>query len=481
MKIFSFAQDGNKIRPVEVELSLIPGLPQVQFTGLPDTAIKESVMRIKSAVRAQGFEWPKTRQMIINLRPAHLKKSSQGLELAVACALLWKTKQVEPPAEMSSPFYVYGELSLDGTVNMPTDWESLPPKKEGILTGKTEKTNYLCPLFQISSLKELNQPVLTPAQPLEKLLKKPAIPDIYFSKRAADILAVTSAGGHPLLLAGEAGSGKSTLAEHLPYLLPPPSLSDFQEARRIWANMGQELTWRPFVHPHHSATPLSMIGGGYPLFFGEITKAHGGVLFMDEYLEFHPKVQEALREPIEKGEICIARRGQSEKFPACFLLVAATNLCPCGDFVPGKISHCAYSLRKCFSHLERLNGPMLDRFDILAFSTDWKTGSLSVPLKDIYKRVLKAQDFCEKRKQTKPNGRLSLQELEDSLTRFLKKEVQPMAAIPSKRRKKALLKTARTLADLEEKKDIELSHIEKAKELSLIPFMQIKNRDCSPH
>ena len=479
MKIFSFAQDGNKTIPVEVQLSLIPGLPQVQFTGLPDMAIKESIMRIKSAIRTQGFEWPKTRQMIINLRPAHLKKSSQGLELAITCALLWKTEQIQPPAEMSSPFYVYGELSLDGTVSAPQDWETLPSRKEGVLIGKIEGENYLCPLFQISTLRDLENPAFVSVKSLSELLQKPSLPDVYFSEKAAHILAVASTGFHSLLLAGEAGSGKSILSEHLPYLLSSPSLSEFQVARRIWSRMGQNLTWRPFVSPHHSTTPLAMIGGGYPLFYGEITRAHSGVLFMDEYLEFHPRVQEALREPIEKGEICISRKGQSERFPARFLLVAATNLCPCGDLVPGKTSPCSYSLRRCFSHLERLNGPMLDRFDILAFSTQWKKGKLSVALKEIYKRVVRADEFRQKRGQQEVNARLSLQELESSLDDFLKK-TQLSSGVSSKRRKKAILKVARTLADLNQDERIAAQHLEQAKELSFIPFMQIKNKGMFP-
>ena len=478
MNIFSFTHDGDKIIPVEVELSLVPGLPQTQFTGLADVAIKESIMRIKSAVQAQGFEWPKTRQMIINLRPAHLKKSSQGMDLAIATALLWKTGQISPPSDMSSPFHVYGELSLSGEVLAPMDWESLPPQKGGILTGQTRTENYLCPLFQISSLRELSRPVFVPAKPLETLLTKPSLPDISFSKNGAHILAVSATGEHSLLLAGEAGSGKSTLAEHLPLLLPPPSLDEFKVTRRIWSRMGQELNWRPFIRPHHSATPLSMIGGGYPLFFGEITKAHGGVLFMDEYLEFHPRVQEALREPMEKGEICIARRGKSEHFPARFLLVSATNLCPCGDLVPGRASPCSYSLRRCFSHLERLNGPMLDRFDILAFSPQWNREKLTVPLKEIHNKVQRAWQFREKRKQKKPNSFLSLKELYLSLNDVAKK--LHTSSFSSKRRGKALLKVARTLADLKEEEEVSLNHIEEAKELSLIPFMALKNRDGFP-
>ena len=476
MKIYSFTQDGAQMIPVEVELNLIPGLPQVQFTGLPDTAIKESVMRIKSAIRSQGFEWPKTRQLIINLRPSYLKKHSHGLDLAIACALLWKTKQLKPPVEYveSNSIFIYGELSLEGEVFAPKSLENISPQKKEILTGKIEGENYLCPLLQVESLKDLEEPIRIPVQSLSDLIKKPALPNIYFSKLASRLLQVCAAGEHSVLLAGEAGSGKSTLLEHLPVLLQAPSLKDFSVSRRLWASAGEELSWRPFVNPHHSTTTLSMIGGGYPLFFGEISKAHGGVLFMDEYLEFHPRVQEALREPMEKGEIRIVRKGKSEVFPASFMLVAATNLCPCGDFVPGKPSQCSYSLRRCFSHLDRLNGPMLDRFDVLAFSPQWK-GSLTIPLEEIQEAVFKARELRKKRGQETTNGKLTIQELENSLPRFIR-DNHLSFCVSSKRRKRSVLRVARTIADLEGMEQITPRHIESAKEFSFMPFVQLKNR-----
>ncbi len=476
MRVFSFAQDGSRTVTVEVELSLVPGLPQVQFTGLPDVMIKESIQRIKSAICHQGFEWPRTRQVIINLRPAYLKKSSQGLDLAIACALLWKTGQLAPPDVLQSPFYVYGELSLNGKISIPNDWENLPIIKEGILTGQTNKTNYLCPLFQVGSLKELIRPVPVPVESLEKLLQKPNLPKISFSKGAAELMAVIGAGEQPILLAGEAGSGKSTLAEHLKYILPPPELSLFATSRKIWSRTGGDLKWRPFVSPHHTTTALSMIGGGYPLFTGEITKAHGGILFMDEYLEFHSKVQEALREPMERGEIRVVRSGCSEVFPARFILVSATNLCPCGDLVPGASAKCSYSLRRCLSRLDRLSGPMLDRFDILAFSPRWK-GDLCVSLKSIDLKIQKAVMFRKKRGQNKSNSELSIGEIEPFFDKFLK-NTQTTSSLVSKRRKRAVWRTARTLADLDESETIKSPHIERAKELSFTPFVQLKNRSC---
>ena len=476
MKVYSFAQDGADMIPVEVELSLIPGLPQVQFTGLPDMAIKESIMRIKSAVRHQGFDWPKTRQLIINLRPAHLKKRSQGLDLAIACALLWKTKQLDLPEEYKTAdsIFVYGELSLEGNVSVPDNWEGLTGHKAGVLTGWISGDNYVCPVFQVQNLKDLEQPVFAPAQSLSKLIKRPALADISFSKSASRLLQICAVGEHSVLLAGEAGSGKSTLLEHLPSLLAEPSVKNFSVSRNLWAKAGEELNWRPFVSPHHSTTPLSMIGGGYPLFFGEISKAHGGVLFMDEYLEFHPRVQEALREPMEKGEIRIVRKGKSETFPANFMLLSATNLCPCGDLRPGKSSQCSYSLRRCFSHLDRLNGPMLDRFDVLAFSPQWQ-GKLDISLKQIQEKVFQALELKQKRGQKKPNGKLTIEELEHHLTDFIR-ENHLAFCVSSKRRKRAVLRVARTIADLEGFENITAQHIEQAKEFAFMPFMQIKNR-----
>ena len=475
MKIYSFAQDSAQMIPVEVELSLIPGLPQTIFTGLPDTAIKESIMRIKSAVRSQGFEWPKTRQVVINLRPSYLKKRSQGLDLAIACALLWKTGQMKAPTKNQEKMYIYGELSLEGAVSLPADWENLPACQEGILTGPVDKENYLCPLLQIDCLKNLDQAKPVPLKSLKDLIKAPELSEIYFSEPAAKLLTLCAVGEHSLMLAGPSGSGKSTLADQLPLLLKAPNLKEFSESRKIWASFGESLNWRPFVSPHHSTTALAMIGGGFPLFFGEITKAHGGILFMDEYLEFHPRVQEALREPMEKGDLRIVRKGKSQNFPARFMLIAATNLCPCGDLTPGKNNHCGYSLRRCFSHLDRLNGPMLDRFDVLSFSNEWK-GPSSTALKTISEKVKKAVVFREKRKQTVPNSRLDLDFLENSLASFIKNNHLSFC-VSSKRRSRAVLRTARTLADMEESQDIQAQHIDQAKHFAFTPFVKIKNRD----
>ena len=476
MRVFSYTQNDGQIQKVEVEISLISGLPQVHFTGMADATIKESILRVKSAIRNQGFEWPKTKQMIINLRPAWLKKSSKGLDLAIACALLWKTKQVSTPQGMNSPYHVYGELSLEGLVSVPTDWESLPSSKGGILTGEVFQTNYFSPLFQVSELKGLEKPNLVVEKPISDIFEPPKWKNLNFSENQALLLKVCALGEHSLLLAGEAGSGKSTLSEQILPLLAPPKPEDFKSSYKIWSRFCSEpLKWRPFVSPHHSTPALSMIGGGYPLFCGEICKAHGGILFMDEYLEFSVKVQEALREPMESGCMRVVRKGVSEVFPSKFMLVAATNLCPCGDLVPGQAGRCSYSLRKCFSHLHRLNGPMLDRFDILAFSSWWK-GELKCSMESINKDVKKAREFQKNEfNRTTVNGKLSLDELEKLIDSSNINQHMLASYISSKRRKRAILRVARTLADLEQKIHIEPHHIAESKELAFAPFLKIKN------
>ncbi|MCY4321656.1 MAG: ATP-binding protein, partial [Bdellovibrionaceae bacterium] len=369
MKFFSFVKDGFFFIPVEIQVGLLPGLPEVKFTGLVDMAIKESATRLKSAFKKRGFSWPNKQQIIINLSPAYIKKNSPGMDLALASAILYKTGQIDLSHYQNSHLYFYGEVDLEGKVLTPQDWKFLPSQNKTLIIGSLEEENYKQTLYSANNLRELFAGKKYPAKNWEERLQAPKIPDISFSKSAGEILKICAVGEHSLLLCGAAGSGKSTLAEHVYYLLSKPSQKAFEQSEQI-LNLSQK--WRAFINPHHTTSPLSMIGGGSPLFLGEISKAHGGMLLLDEYLEFHPKVQEALREPLEKGEIRLVRKGKCMVFPSQFLLVATSNLCPCGDYEPNKSFQCSYSLRRCQSHLDRLSGPMMDRFDLLFFSKDWK-------------------------------------------------------------------------------------------------------------
>jgi len=470
MKIISFAREGYRMVPCEVELSLTSGLPKVEIIGLADPSIRECISRIKTAFHAQNFKWPNKKQITINLRPAYIKKTSQGLDLAIACALLWKTQQIDPPISISEEQLIYGEVTLDGQVEAPTDWVQID--QHPILTGKVEDREFFNDLYLVENLKELHHPQYIESRPVSHWIKRPDLPVTQFSENSAFLLEVVSTGEHSVLLGGEAGSGKTTLAEHISYLLGSPNEEDFKTASRIAKYFGRSLSWRPFIAPHHSTPPLSMIGGGSPLFMGEISKAHSGILFLDEYLEFQYKVQEALREPIEKGKICLSRKGNGVFFPSRFMLVAATNLCPCGSYVPGENFSCSYSLRKCRSCLDRLSGPMLDRFDILSLSSFWK-GALRVSLESMRDRVDRAIYMRQKRHQTKVNGHLSWDELKNQISPFILKNILP-DTVSSYRRKVAILRVARTLADLDEREEVTAQDIEKSILLTLKPFHQLR-------
>ena len=470
MKFFSFVKDGFFFTPVEIQVSLLPGLPEVKFTGLVDMAIKESATRLKSAFKKRSFSWPSKQQIIINLSPAYIKKSSPGMDLALAGAILYKTGQIDLSHYQASHLYFYGEVDLDGNILTPQDWKFLPSQDKTLIIGSLEEENYKQSLYSAKNLKELFSAKKYLVKNWKERLKAPEIPDISFSKPASEILKICSAGEHSLLLCGSAGSGKSTLAEHVYYLLSEPSKKTFEESEQI-LNLSQK--WRAFINPHHTTSPLSMIGGGSPLFLGEISKAHGGLLLLDEYLEFQSKVQEALREPVEKGEIRLVRKGQCMVFPSQFLLVATSNLCPCGDYEPNKPVQCSYSLRRCQSHLDRLSGPMMDRFDLLVFSKDWK-GEKTVKLKSLKTDIEKAKEFrLKKRNQDFPNSHLDLKELEKNIeenNNYLLPESS------SHRRKRALLRVARTLSDLKQEEKISSASLEQALNLTIKNFFFLKNR-----
>ena len=470
MKFFSYVKNNFRFTPVEIQVSLLPGLPDVKFTGLVDMAIKESATRLKSAFKQNNFQWPLKKQIIINLSPSYIKKSSPGMDLAIACAILEKTGQISFSHYESPQLYFYGELDLEGKVRTPEDWKFLPSEGQTLTVGSLLEKNYKQDLYLAGTLRDLFQPQKSIALNWRNRLKPPALPEISFSKTASEVLKICATGEHPTLLCGSAGSGKSTLAEHIYPLLSSPSKKTFQEMEQT-LNLSQE--WRTFINPHHTTSPLSMIGGGSPLFLGEISKAHGGLLLLDEYLEFHPKVQEALREPLEKGEIRLVRKGQCMVFPSKFLLVATSNLCPCGDYEPHKPVSCAYSLRRCQSYLDRLSGPMMDRFDLLIFSKDWK-GEKTVSLKSLKKEVEKAQLFrLKNRRQEQVNAHLDLNTLEsmmDSKTKNLLPEDS------SHRRKRALIRVARTLSDLKQEEEISSSSIEQAIQLTVKNFFFLKNR-----
>ncbi len=473
MKVSSFIRIGAELVPVEAELNLLPGLPQIHFLGLPDLALKESALRIRSALREQGFHLPQAQQILVHLRPSHIRKSSRGLDLAVAAALLWETGQIQPPNGEGIP-RLYGELSLKGNVAAPDDVEEIDlGSEETLYTGATPHQLPFATL-QIKELADLATPIRREAESAKFNFIRPNPTASTFPKQAAEAAMVIAAGEHSALLAGPSGSGKSTLAAAIPAWLEAPAPDMWRKIRRQSHQSGQKLTWRPVQRPHHSITSLGMIGGGMSLWSGEITRAHTGVLILDELLEFNANIQDALREPIETGSISIVRGGSAKNFPAHFLLLATTNLCRCGHFVPRREAmdcRCRRSDRE--RALSRLSGPMVDRFAVFEFTHEWHAKGEVVASDAIALQVSAAIDFRKRRGQIVANGSLSAELIESGLSDFQRKHLL-FPSLASRRRRVSLLRVARTLADLRCSEKVGDPDLERAFELTIKAHLSLE-------
>ncbi len=454
--------------PVEIELVLAPGLPRIQFIGLPDTALKESALRIRTAIRKQGFRLPKGQQILVHLRPSHLRKSSRGLDLAIAAAILWETGQLPVPTNLAEIF-LYGELTLTGEVETPDDFIEIPLIEPGIVYTGPKNEACALPSIRLKELRDLGSPlqVFEPSFEARIPIRPGPLADS-FALEAARLAEVVATGEHSALIAGPSGTGKSTLAASIiSWVEEPRKGSEGWVAAVRWARATGNSIWRPFARPHHSITKLAMIGGGQSAWAGEISRVHTGVLLIDELLEFDPDIQEALREPIENGVISVARAGKTRTYPAQVLLLATTNLCECGRFVPksrGGDCTCAPAARR--RSLRRLTGPFADRFAIIAYSDGWiRKGKAKVMVSaaEIQERVARAIEYRRKsRSQHVPNARLSAAEIVPFLS---SRSLEIFSAILDEggfRRKEAVLRIARTLADLRESPAIEIGDLDEA-------------------
>lgn len=482
MKIKSLIREQDALVPVDVEINFIPGLPQIQFLGLPDQGIKESIHKIKSAIKAQGFEFPKAQQVLVNLRPNYLKKSSRGVELAVALGILWESEQVPKP--MSPEILVYGELGLLGEVFEPDDLvrDFELDGNVPVWTGREMNSKAVFDRHVLSCLQDMRAPEIVPGVPREYEVSRPSHEfNLNFPERQAHLLEVAALGEHSVLLAGPSGSGKSTIARVLTSLLKAPTQEEMHVI--VQNNKGANetpLRWRPIVHPHHSTTALGLIGGGSPPFKGEITRAHKGVMILDELLEFQNKAQEALREPMEENCIRIRRGRYLQEYPAEALVVATTNLCPCGDWVPKAKVVCGRSLKRCQSYAERLSGPLVDRFQIAFFTQRKESGSVSVT--EIFVKLEEVRMFRHRLAEkdarfSKLSSRWNFEDLSQDLSGFYMRELFPQE-ISSRRRELATLRVARTLADLDFSEKTEPRHVEAALKFTLEPFESLKRLGC---
>lgn len=477
MRVLSLISDNNQLIPVEVELTLWPGLPMIQFLGLPDQHLKESALRIKSAIKACGYDFPVAQQILVNLRPSYIKKNSRGVELAVAAAYLYATGQVEMPEDGVDP-YIYGELSLSGDVIEPDGLiRQFEMTDRMVLTGEnSQAASAPFSRLVIAKLSDLARPLLKTKENVDLHISRPDFDfNMKFSSEQARQIKILAIGKHSAIFAGAAGSGKTTVAKNVIHFRRKPSVSEFLEIRRTQKVFSEQLSWWPLVRPHHSIPVISMIGGGTSIYPGEISRAHLGVLVLDELLEFHPLVQEALREPMEEGVMRIHRLSEMKEYPARVQVIATTNLCPCGDWSPLQKNNlnCCYSEKRCRSYGQKLSGPFVDRFETI-FYVD-SLASRTILAKDLLAEIESIYKFIEDQNlQSEMCLPMSVQ-----VELFWQKSFEVNNQKISERRKQAIVKVASTLALVDFCCEIKMQHLDEAMLYCRDYFQKLKRWDLS--
>jgi magnesium chelatase family protein len=481
----TFALVGVEAEPVYVEVDIGAGLPSFTIVGLPDAAVRESRERVRSALRNSGFRYPDHR-ITVNLAPADVRKAGPGFDLTIAAAILAATGQL--PRAVVDNYAMAGELALDGAIRpaagalaMAEGAKGLGLRGVAVSPGDASQAALIdglevMPVEHVTQLRDLAEEAIEPVSRTdlspESGEELPDLADLRGHPVLRRCLEIAAAGAHSLLLIGPPGGGKTLALQRLPSLLPPLSPNEAIEVTRIAGICGENgapRVRRPFRAPHHTVSGRALVGGGAPPRPGEVTRAHRGVLFLDELGEFRRDALEALRVPLENGAVTVTRTTGTVSLPCRFMLVAASNPCPCGNGADS--GECECHPGAVSRYLAKLSGALADRIDI-TLSVDpppaeeliEEDSEASAAVRD---RVTRARQAQESRLGA---GRTNCDMTPSELRRDCELDAPSRGLLESAHRRLGLsargwdrcVRLARTIADLADEERIRQNHVSEA-------------------